>query len=144
MLAALEADLLTAGFIWDEIPQRVSWRAAVAMFVHARRDSAVFQQHRRENLGDYAFYTQDTHLLTLLLDEQRTANYYYASAHGAKGLKPPKPGPRPGVEDARPKEIERAGGVITGNHVGSAPIPMRDFERFWADPQGYMAEVSKD
>lgn len=136
----------------------MSWRALGAYITHARRDSALAEQDRRDRNGDYAQLTQVEHMLSVLIDSVRentyavaVLDYTYRASHTPKGSpkptppKPPTPLERPGVVSRQPRdEIQRTPVGVIGKHIGSHPIPMRDFHRFWADPETYLREQNPE
>lgn len=156
---AIEADLLAVGFTVADIPARVTWRALLAFASHSRRDSALYQEGRREQSGDYAQYSQLEHLVSVLIDSVRETSYgiavlqwMYQCAHTEKGQpiprqpKLPVPLERPGVvtQTQQRDEIQRTPVGVTGKHIGTDPIPMADFKRFWADPESYVREQNPE
>lgn len=143
MLAALEADLLVAGFVWGDIGTAVPWSAVVALYSHSRRDSAVADQMRRDAQGEYSAYTQDTHLLSIIVDEVRRLSHLYLTAHTdrSKWPKPPEPLHRPGIKHDD-DEIRNTPLGVSGGHVGKGAVSKEELERFWNDHAGWLAEQS--
>lgn len=66
-------------------------------------------------------WSLDRHLLAGVIDELRAVQYVIAAGNGAKGLRPPKPIPRPGTraQRSRPPSIQDVRARLTerGIHI---------------------------
>lgn len=132
---ALEADLLALGFTVADVPGRVSWRALHLFRQHARPESAVF-------LVEYGEDAKWSHVAMLLADvgDAIRGLAYQGQVYrwidcGEQGMPPerPRPTPRPGVDQALPD------GEGT-THLGADPIPMDEFDDWWAT--GWMEDAA--
>lgn len=120
---ALEADMAAAGWTLSDVPGRVSWRAVIQMFRHARAGSALF----RAVHGDSAVYSQETHAIVTLTETIEEFMWLFRTSKidPRKQAVPPRPKkhPRPGIDVVDPD----AGEKLTGK-----PMDKADWAEFWA------------
>ena len=115
---ALSFDLLVNGLGAhpDEIITRHGWRA-LSIFTRWLPPSSAL--YRSVNNEAWRFEQSVPYIMADLIDELRVLRYEFEAVH-SKGAKPPKPYPRPGMKDPNQRII------------GSDPIPVKDFEEWWA------------
>ena len=133
---ALIADLARMGWRLDQVPHELDWIAVMAIARHAGEGTALWEARRREKVGEQ--WPADREISVAILDQLRYLNWYEASARAARAKRPippaPKPTPRPGEEYE--SEIHGFAKNADGStHVGSGPIPMCDFDRWWSASQ---------
>lgn len=88
---AIEADLLTRGFLLSDVPHRLSWRALKAFAKHADRSSALY----RVTVGPGAAWDAGEYMLAILVD-LASAELYSKTRDAKSGRNRPKPLRRPG------------------------------------------------
>jgi len=96
--SALEADLLAAGFVLDDYPDRLTLRAMVSAMKHASPGSAVYRLEKGPK-ADWG-YTQE--LLAGIMLVLQAANWQRA---GNRTAPQPKPLTRPGDLPERARQI---------------------------------------
>lgn len=95
--------------------ERLTWRDLRIIVSHLPRTSALF---RSRNGDERTEWDVVAHLLAGIYDLQAAANYQRAVASGKRGVKKPRPIPRPGVKD----RVKR---------VGRGAIPLSKFADWW-------------
>lgn len=91
----------------------MSWRELRVFLRYLPEDSAT---HRavHPKTQDEQFWTADRHLYATIIDAVREGTYAQVKLHGdpkkTKRMKPPKPIPRPGVEQPKAAKTVRLGG----------------------------------
>jgi len=117
----IEYDLIRCGLRLRDFPsKRLTWGDLKTVIVQcqARTESALWRKlHPDEWMWDMT-----PSLLATLIDEMRYLGYMYQLAHGVKGIKPPKPIPRPGVSDTDAETI------------GKEPLPMDEMAEWLGGP----------
>lgn len=106
---AVEADLLSQGFVLADVPHRVTWRALNAFLRYAPRESAVFRLTGPEKYR----WTETDYLLAVAVDLLQAMVWQRS-----------KPG------TARPKPIKRPGQIDPDRRFGSAAMTL-DEARDW-------------
>lgn len=112
---ALEADLLAAGYVLEDYPERLSLRAMSEFFRHAGRGSAIYAVVH----GVRAEWGYEAELLARVLEALWDANW---QRQGKGNVPRPKPLQRPG-QDA-PEGVK---------HFGGAAVSIEEFHRQWND-----------
>lgn len=112
--ALIEDALMQRGFFLSDVPERVSWRALVAMARSARGSELGAAIH-----GEQVRWAAEMHALVSVYDAIRYL-IWMQSKDGAAGRKRPEPTPRPGVVDPRRE------------HFGDAEMTL-DETRAWLD-----------
>lgn len=119
-LDALEADLVAAGWSWDDVPYRLPWRAVLAFAEHPRPNSALRAATRPEDAAwaDPAFLA----FLISRVEFQARQGNWMQSKDAQRRTNKPKPIPTPwDVKDAN-------------RHViGAGAIPASEWDDFWGD-----------
>lgn len=119
-LDALEADLVAAGWSWDDVPRRLPWRAVVAFAAHPRPGGALHHAMTPE----HAAWT-DPSLLAFLVSRvefQLRQGNWMQSKDGQRGTNRPKPIPTPWDKKDASRTV-----------IGSGAIPMSQWTQFWGD-----------
>lgn len=140
---AIEADLIKAGLSLDDIPNRLHWRAFMAMVKHAPEDSAIRQLRRREQgkqpptgqveQGEHADWPEDRHISVMILDQLRVMNYYTAATNAARAKRRAPDVPEPTHRPGMPISVDADGFTRNADgttHVGTA-MPKAEFRRWW-------------
>lgn len=91
--ALIEDALMQRGFFLSDVPERVSWRALVAMARSARGSELGVAIH-----GEKVRWASEMHALVSMFDVLQLL-VWLNSKDGAAGRNRPKPSPRPGVAD---------------------------------------------
>lgn len=119
-LDALEADLVAAGWSWDDVPHRLPWRAVLAFVEHPAPNSAFRAATRPEEAAwaDPAFLA---FLISRVEFQVRQGNWMQ-SKDAQRRTNKPKPIPTPwDTRDAN-------------RHViGAGAIPASEWDDFWGD-----------
>ena len=119
-LDALEADLVAAGWSWDDVPRRLPWRAVLAFADHPRPGSAFHAAIAPE----HAAWTDPAFLAFLVsrVEFQVRQGNWMQSKDGQRNTNKPKPIPTPWDKKDTSRQIIGAGG-----------IPMSEWGDFWGD-----------
>lgn len=125
----MEADLLSAGFVWSDVPSRVTWRALLAMVKYSKPGSALYLVTSDED----TLWPRQEQLTAYLIDAIRDLGWLYQSANSKGKVPRPQPFPRPGVEPVADPDAQ---------HYGSDPIRADEFESWWAE--GFQDELIDD
>ena len=126
---ALEADLLSAGFVWADVPNRVTWRALLAMVKYSRPGSAMYLEASDEDTQ----WPRQEQLTAFLIDAISDLGWMYQSANSKGKVARPARFPRPGVEPVSDPDAQ---------HYGADPIPADEFASWWAE--GFQDELIDD
>jgi len=103
---------LDKGFLLSDVPDRVTWRALMAMVKYSPRTSALV----REMFGERVEWSVTDHLLAGVLDYSALIAWLNSDT---KKNKRPAPIPRPGETPQSDDKV-----------LGTA-VPVKDFQRLW-------------
>jgi len=118
--------LTVAGWTVDDIPDRLSWRAVLAIIRHARRESAVFRLLAPPKLQ----WDQQTYFLADAVDILRWIQWA-KSKDGEAGRNYPKPIPRPGQD-------QTIRGTVPGEaKFGDARMTVEEANKFLREAAGH-------
>ena len=126
---ALEVDLLSIGFVWADVPARVTWRALVALVKFSKPGSALYLVTADKETP----WPRQDQLSAYLIDAINNLGWMYQSANSKDSVPRPPPFPQPGAEPVKDPNAQ---------HFGSDPIPADEFDSWWAN--GFMDELIDD
>ena len=119
-LDALEADLVAAGYSFDDVPERLPWRALFAFLDHLPADSALARAREPEK-AEWAAHGPTPFLLAAM-GHRLDVLAWQQTKDGQKGRKKPKPWPTPWSDPD--KDVQR---------IGRGAIPASEWDDFWGD-----------
>ncbi len=108
-----------AHYTLDDLGGVLSCRALLSFINHLPTTSQFARETGPAEFWAWSQPETTNELLAELGDELRAWGYSYFKSMGAKGLRKPKPRPRPGVKDE------------TTKHIGSEPVTVAEFNKFW-------------
>lgn len=119
-LDALEADLVVAGWSWDDVPHRLPWRAVIAFADNLGPLSALRRVVDPDAAGwaDPAFAA---YLLTRVEYQTRHGNWMQ-SRDGQRKSNRPEPIPTPWDKPSGKTRV-----------IGGGAIPISQWDDFWGD-----------
>lgn len=114
--AAIEADLIDRGMRlrWFPSPD-YSWRDLYVIVKHLGQES----NFGRVSIGDDAVWTFQAQLQATMVDYLRLL-FWTKTKDGSKGRNPPKPIPRPGVDDGAEKKKIGGNTVLPAEQMRAA------------------------